>query len=172
VNPEAKNKPRDICPVKKGYGMGVVSMNPITGASLYSVRDKLCRVIPSTLEDNRNRQQALQSKYHSIKDLIQTQSVPFFVKTVSKDACFEVDERPEMASEPRQIMLSNWCSVPGGDRGNCVDILMVCCHMPLSIHFQSSKMAHFVFQCCNKELVIIVFITLQNPECAIPDDNW
>jgi hypothetical protein len=53
VNPEAKNKPRDICPVKKGYGMGVVSISPIVGASLHSVVDKLSKVIPTTLDENR-----------------------------------------------------------------------------------------------------------------------
>jgi hypothetical protein len=53
VNPEAKNKPRDICPVKKGYGMGVVSISPIVGASLYSVADKLSKIIPTTLDENR-----------------------------------------------------------------------------------------------------------------------
>ncbi len=124
VNPEVKNKPRDICPVKKGYGMGVVSINPITGATLYSVADKLPRVIPKTLDETRAKQQAWQSWFHSIKDLIQTQSVPFFVGTVGTDASFDVDERPELASEPKQLCVSRWCSVPGGDAGNCVDILL------------------------------------------------
>jgi hypothetical protein len=124
VNPEAKNKPRDICPVKKGYGMGVVSINPITGASMYSVADKLPRVIPGTLEETKAKQQAWQSRFHSIKDLIQTQSVPFFVGAVGTDASFDLDERPELANEPQQLCVSRWCPVPGGDGGNCVDILL------------------------------------------------
>ena len=67
MNPEAKNKPRDICPVKKGYGMSVVSMNPFNGASLYSVADKIGKIIPATLDESRAKQMAWQAKFHSIK---------------------------------------------------------------------------------------------------------
>ncbi len=63
MNPEAKNKPRDICPVKKGYGMSVVSMNPFNCASLYSVADKIGKIIPATLDESRAKQMAWQAKF-------------------------------------------------------------------------------------------------------------
>lgn len=124
MNPEAKNKPRDICPVKKGYGMSVVSLNLISGASLYSVTDKLLKTMSPTLDECRAKQQAWQSKFHSIKDLIQAQSVPFFVKRVSTEATIDLDERPELlGNDPAQLCVTRWCSTPGGDGGNCVDVL-------------------------------------------------
>lgn len=40
---EDGKRPRDICAVKKGYGMGIGAMYPIEGATLYSVLSKLPR---------------------------------------------------------------------------------------------------------------------------------
>ncbi len=40
---------KDICPVKKGYGMGIASMYPIDGATLYSVLNRLHKMMPDTL---------------------------------------------------------------------------------------------------------------------------
>ncbi len=42
---------------------------------------------------------------------------------MNREATFDLDERPELAGEPAQLCVSRWCTVPGGDAGNCVDIL-------------------------------------------------
>ena len=39
----------DICPVKKGYGMGLNAIGLIPNATLYSVLDKLPRMLPQTM---------------------------------------------------------------------------------------------------------------------------
>lgn len=99
-----------ICPVKKGYGMSVVEMHPLEGASLYSVLSKLPRVIPSTLAENRQRQQSYSAKFQSLKKLIQTESVPFFVQRVGHDTLIDLDTTvlDEEQKNPVQIKLSNW----------------------------------------------------------------
>ena len=107
---EDGKRPREICAVKKGYGMAIGDMRPIEGATLYSVLSKLPKVVPSTLEDNKQKQAAYQAKYHSIKDLIQTSSVPFFVSSVNQESCnidmdFSVLDEDE---KPVQIKLTNW----------------------------------------------------------------
>lgn len=60
VDPDNKNKPREICPVKKGYGMGISGIGVYEGVSPYSVLDKLGRVLPSTLDAMKAKQQAWQ----------------------------------------------------------------------------------------------------------------
>jgi hypothetical protein len=47
---------REICPVKKGYGMSISAMRPVEGASLYSILDKLHKTVLPTLEMTRTRQ--------------------------------------------------------------------------------------------------------------------
>jgi hypothetical protein len=54
------------------------------------------------------------------QDLIQTQSVPFFVQKVSTDATIDLDDRQELANEPKQICISRWGV---NDGGNCIDVL-------------------------------------------------
>ena len=44
-----------------------------------------------------------QSKFPSIKDLLQTDKVAFFVHRVSTETSVDMDERPEMAAEPPQV---------------------------------------------------------------------
>ena len=93
--------------------MSVVEMHPMEGASLYSVLSRLPRILPATLDENRQRQSSYQAKFHSIKDLIQTQSLPFFVKSVGPDTVVDLDTTTlDADSKPTQIKLSNW--VPEG----------------------------------------------------------
>jgi hypothetical protein len=47
---------RDICPVKKGYGMSVCALRPMEGATLYSILDNLHKTVLPTLEMTRSRQ--------------------------------------------------------------------------------------------------------------------
>ena len=65
----------EISPAKKGYGMGINSISVIQCASLYSIKDKLPRVLADTLDASKIKQQKWQSKFHSIKDLIETEKV-------------------------------------------------------------------------------------------------
>ena len=60
VDPDNKNKPREICPVKKGYGMGISGISVYDNVSPYSVLDKLGRILPGTLDEVKTRQQAWQ----------------------------------------------------------------------------------------------------------------
>ncbi len=83
MDPDNKNKPREICPVKKGYGLGISGMGIYEvctrksdlysvfascwlmfileqGVSPYSVLDKLGKVLPSTLDAMKAKQQAWQ----------------------------------------------------------------------------------------------------------------
>ena len=60
MDPDNKNKPRDICPVKKGYGMGVSGINVYENVSPYSVLDKLGKILPGTLDAMKAKQQAWQ----------------------------------------------------------------------------------------------------------------
>ena len=46
--------------------------------------------------------------------------MPFFVQKVSKDATIDLDDRPELANEPKQICISRWGV---SDGGNCIDVL-------------------------------------------------
>ena len=127
MNPEAKNKPREICPVKKGYGMGVTAVTPLGGASLHSALRMLSKVLPPSLDDSKAKQQAWQSKFASLKKIIKTDKVPFYVSAVSQSATVDLDERPEMANEPPQVKLSGWCAdaenSKGVEPGCCIDIL-------------------------------------------------
>lgn len=55
----------------------------------------------------------MQAKFHSIKDLIQTSSVPFFVKQVDAECSIDIDMSVlDEDEKPLQIKLSNWSS-PG-----------------------------------------------------------
>ena len=137
---------RDICPVKKGYGIGINAMSVLQGVSLYSVLDKLGKVLPPTLDASKAKQQAWQvsscncfcsnfctcidpcllsqSKFHSIKDLIQTDKVPFLVKKVSPRTNVDLDERPEVSSDAKQLRLSQWSPNHScGEAGQFIDIL-------------------------------------------------
>jgi hypothetical protein len=61
---EDGKRPREICAVKKGYGMALGDMRPIEGATLYSVLSKLPKIVPRTLDESRNKQSSYQSKFH------------------------------------------------------------------------------------------------------------
>ena len=118
VNPDAKNKPREICPVKNGYGLGFESMRVFEGGvSPYSIMDKLGRVLLPSLDAIKARQQTYQNQFPAIKDMLQVDKVAFFVKAANTATSVDVDERPEMADEPPQIRLSNWFSPNNGDDG-------------------------------------------------------
>lgn len=111
INDDTK-RPREICAVKKGYGMGLGDLRPIEGVTLYSVLSKLPKVVPHTLEENKQLQSEYQLKFHSIKDLIQTSSVPFFVSNVNAESCsIDLDMTCLDADEkPLQIKISNWAT--------------------------------------------------------------
>ena len=65
-----------------------------------------------------------QSKFHSIKDLIQTDKVPFLVKKVSPKTNVDLDERPEVSSDAKQLRLSQWSPNHScGEAGQFIDIL-------------------------------------------------
>lgn len=107
--------------------MGISGMGIYEGVSPYSVLDKLGKVLPGTLDAMKAKQQAwqvcimfpsvvifpyqlltsrTQSKFASIKDLLQTDKVAFFVHRASTETNVDVDERPEMANEPPQVLFS------------------------------------------------------------------
>ena len=69
----------------------------------------------------------MQSKFPSIKDLLQTDKVAFFVHRVSTETNVDVDERPEMASEPLQVGTSRClCYVYGYILCSCcVDLFQI-----------------------------------------------
>jgi hypothetical protein len=59
----------------------------------------------------------------NIKDIIQTQNVAFFVKTINPEACINLDERPELAkafpNAPQQICVRDWlCSDPNANKSS------------------------------------------------------
>lgn len=88
---ENGKRDRDICAVKRGYGMAINEMHPIEGASLYSVLSKLPRVIPASLQENCGRAAGYLSRYHSIENVIQKDSLPFFVASASPDTVIDLD---------------------------------------------------------------------------------
>lgn len=61
--------------MKKGYGMGINGLNVYEGVSLYSVLDKLPKVLLGSLDATKSRQQGHQSRWHSIKDMLPTDKV-------------------------------------------------------------------------------------------------
>lgn len=95
---------REICPVKKGYGLGISSMVPLENASMYSIMDKLSRTLHPTLDKCRMKHMDWQTQLHSIKDLIQTNSLPFYIKKVSADVSIDLD--PSASGAESQICLS------------------------------------------------------------------
>ena len=119
---EDGKRPREICAVKKGYGMAVGDMRPIEGATLYSVLSKLPKMVPPTLEDNRQKQSAFQAKFQSIKELIQTSSVPFFVQKANPECTIDLDQTclDEEDKKPTQIKISNWA--PPGTNHASIEI--------------------------------------------------
>lgn len=122
VDPEAKNKPREICAPKKGYGMGLDMIKPFKGVSWYSVMQDLKIILPTSLDASKALQQGWQGKYESIKNMISTSSGPFLV-SVCKDATLQLDERPEMANEPKQIRLGQWAADACPEAVHFIDIL-------------------------------------------------
>ena len=111
-------RPREVCPVKKGYGMGLSGKRPLQNATLYSVLDKLPKTIMPTLEKSRTRQSDWQAQFQSIKDLIQTNAVPFFVQRVNPDVSIDLDPNNQRCSPSSadgsgssrlpQICLTGW----------------------------------------------------------------
>ena len=113
IGDEGITDEKDLCPVKRGYGMSVVEIRPIEGASLYSALAKLPKVLPETLKENQQRQLALQARYKWIENVIQTSSLPFFIKAVGPESVVDLDTATLDAEEnPTQIKISNW--VPEG----------------------------------------------------------
>ena len=106
---EDGKRDREICPVKKGYGMSAAALRPLEGATLYSVLDKLPKTVCPTLEKCRARQTEWQVQFSSIKDLIQTNVLPFFVARVNADLTIDMDAKT-MGDDgkPTQICLHNW----------------------------------------------------------------
>jgi hypothetical protein len=107
---EDGKRDREICPVKKGYGMSVSGMRPLEGATLYSVMDKLPRTLSCTLEKSRAKQSEWQGQFPSIKDLIQTNALPFFVSKVNPDVSIDMDSRSISLEDGhvQQICLQGW----------------------------------------------------------------
>lgn len=89
----AGKKDREICPVKKGYGMGVGGICVYEGVSLYSMVDRIRKALPCTLDESRTKLQAWQSKFHSIQNLLQTDRGPFFVREASTTTSVDLDVR-------------------------------------------------------------------------------
>lgn len=126
---EDGKRPREICAVKKGYGMAIGDMRPIEGATLYSVLSKLPKMMPCTLEESRQRQSAYQAKFHSIKDLIQTSSVPFFVKNINPECTIDLDQTClDEDEKPIQIKISNWAP-PGTHHASISFSCFDCCSL-------------------------------------------
>ena len=115
---------REICPVKKGYGMAVSCIRPLEGATMYSVASKLPCTLQSSMEKARIVQADYQHRFPSIKDLIQTSALPFFVKKVNPDVCVDADAK-SVGEDGRhtQITLQNW-ACPGNSQegGMPIDI--------------------------------------------------
>ena len=99
-------KEKDISPVMKGYGMGVSSIRPLEGATLYSVLDKLPKLMLPTLDKSRSRQTDWQNQFSSITKLVETNAVSFFIKRVNPEVSIEVDAKFSGAAS--QISLFGW----------------------------------------------------------------
>lgn len=90
--------------------MSVSGMRPLEGATLYSVMDKLPRTLSCTLEKSRAKQSEWQGQFPSIKDLIQTNALPFFVSKVNPDVSIDMDSRSISLEDGhvQQICLQGW----------------------------------------------------------------
>ena len=109
--------------MKKGYGMAVTCIRPLEGATMYSVMGKLPGTLQSSLEQARVLQTDYQHRFPSIKDLIQTSALPFFVGRVNADVSVDADAKSVGEDgSPTQITLQNWSCTNSGDSGMPMDI--------------------------------------------------
>jgi hypothetical protein len=101
VNENAKNKAREICPVKKGYGMGISSMKPMA-QSLYSFQDELRYILKASPSDATDKQRGFEENNKPINQMISQQNVPFLVQKFGPDTHIVWD------ADHKLIKITNW----------------------------------------------------------------
>ena len=72
--------------------MGFNSINLLHGLSPYSAFDYLGKVLPLTMDASRSNNQKWQSKFHSIKEILQPDKPVFYIPKVHRDASVDIDE--------------------------------------------------------------------------------
>jgi hypothetical protein len=96
---------REICPVKKGYGMGISAMKPMLH-SLYSFQDELRSVLCASANESTDKQRVFEESNKSINQMISQQNVPFLVQKFGSDTHITWDASNKL------VKLVNW-----GDAG-------------------------------------------------------
>jgi hypothetical protein len=94
---------KDVCPVKKKYGLGLTGIS-ISRGSIYSCLDMIKSTVATTAVMQSSHQHAFAERFGSIANVIQVQQAPFIVNDVNTDTAFSLDE------ENGLIKLSNWAS--------------------------------------------------------------
>jgi hypothetical protein len=94
---------KDVCAVKKKYGLGLTGIS-ISRGSVYSCLSMIDAVLPSTAIAQSSQQHQFAEQYGSIANVIQTQQAPFLVKDINGDTSFSIDD------ENGLIKLSNWAA--------------------------------------------------------------
>jgi hypothetical protein len=92
---------REICPVKKGYGMGISSMKPMVH-SLYSFQDELKAILCASATDSTDKQRTFEECNKSINQMISQQNVPFLVQSFGRDTHITWDTQNKI------VKLVNW----------------------------------------------------------------
>lgn len=96
---------RDICPVKKGYGLAITGMKPLM-QSLYSFQNELCLTVPASASLSSEVQRKFEECNKPINQLISQQNVPFLVQV------FNPETYVTHIPGSQTVQLSNW-----GDSG-------------------------------------------------------
>ena len=86
---------KDVCPVAKGYGLNLNSIKLVNG-SVYSVVEKLFKIIGSTADRSRDTQRRAIETYPSIAQVLQSTQAPFMVRDICRDAYFTYDSENDI----------------------------------------------------------------------------
>jgi hypothetical protein len=92
---------KDVCAVKKQYGLGLTGI-VVTKGSVYSCLNMIHAVVPETSTEQTHRQIKYSERYSSIANVIQTQQAPFMVKDIDRETAFSIDDDNGL------VKLSNW----------------------------------------------------------------
>lgn len=101
VNEHAKNKARDVCPVKKGYGMGISAMKPLLH-TLYSFQEELLATLCASPGDSTDKQRLFGENNKAINQMISQQNVPFLVQKFGSDTHISWD------TDNQLVKIVNW----------------------------------------------------------------
>ena len=92
---------REVCPVKKGYGMGISAMKPMLH-SLYSFQDELRSILCVSATDSTEKQRSFEERNKSINQMISQQNVPFLVQSFSSETHITWDTTNKL------VKIVNW----------------------------------------------------------------